>query len=230
MFKLFVLLFFIKVAAFSQTDSLAVISLFEKSKKLYKNSDFKLNTSYKTYITTHKDSLVLQYKGKVLKRGMHSYNKMGSNEFILEKGKKLTISHSEKMVNLSTVSENGIVNQAVDVKELLPFFKNYNCTKTQNGFRCEFFAKDISVLPFSKIEIQFRMDNSIKYQILHLNRTVPYQFKGEEKHGTTRVEFYFSELQPLSPQDHIPKISNYVVEKASNLILKQEIKEYRIIN
>jgi hypothetical protein len=229
-FKTTILLIFVCAIGIAQNDSLQIKELFSKSQKFYESKTaYQMELEYVMYKSSTENEQLEYYKSRVIKNGNDFYTKIHNTEFIEVASKSLKINHDEHAVLLAKrefkVNSIGVID---NILKLLPKFKSYSVVETNEGFRCQFIAHEVTQLPFAKAIISFNKDYSLKKQVLYLSNALPYVENNKNVFKSPRLEINVSGVKDYVVDEKL-KLSTYLKNNNKNL-LSDKFSKYQLIS
>lgn len=230
--KVIVCLILIFRIGYSQNDSLKIKDLFLKSQQLYSSKKaYQIDATYKVYNSLKSEKPSESYKSIIIKNGSDYYYKIHNTEFIQIGNRSLKMNHDEKALLLAKrQSQTNGLELINNMLSILPYFKSYDVTETDNMIVCKFVAPDITQLPFTKVLIYFnKEDYSMKEQILYLSNAIPYEEKGKIVYGNPRLEISMSKFKPYVETGKC-KLDSYIKQNKNENILSDKYANYQLIS
>lgn len=224
----FVCIAYLSVA---QEKVATIKEVFTKAQQFYSNNTaYELDLEYTIYKSSTSNEKLEFYKSKIIRNKNDYYYRVHNTEFIQIGAQSLKINHDEKA--LSVTKREAVQNPiaAIDnVIALLPQFKDYTITNKGNTIICELIAPKITQLPYSKVQLYFNKDYSVKQQVLYLSTALPFEEGGKQVLISPRIQVDFFNIKSYTLDKRL-KLGTYIKKVNNTIYSSKNLLNYQIIN
>lgn len=215
----------------AQDNTSKIKEIFTKAQQYYEsNSAYELDLEYAIYKSFTSNEKLEFYKSKIIRNKEDYYYRVHNTEFIQISNKSLKINHDEKALSVSKREKMQSPIAAIDdVIKLLPQFKNYTITNQGELIVCELIAPEITQLPYSKVQLYFNKDYSIKQQVLYLSSALPLEENNKQVLVSPRIQVDFLAMKPYKLDERL-RLSTYVNIENNKVYTSKKLLNYQLIN
>lgn len=216
----------------AKTDKDKIIELFAKSKKVYESRNvFKLNVSYKMFLSNKSDIPSEKYDGTFIKKNSDYYSKISNTEFVKIKNCFIKIDNDSKLIEFK--KEIKTESPIYDLTGILSNFNAFKLTSDGDYWICTMTAPEITFVPYGKAVVAIHKTNyTLSRQILYLlNQSTHKNINGKKTVVYPRLEITFSDTEAKTiPLGTKFSVNTYVIESNKKLIPSKNYKNYKIVN
>ncbi len=218
---------------YAQQTSLSATVLLEKVRQSYdKEKVYSFNVRYELFNNPTATVPEEFYTGRIIRNGNQNYSKINNTEFIQFANAYLKINHDEKAILYANSPASEIKN-ITDLTSFLSYLKTSNVKQEGNTYVCELIAKEVTALPFSKMELYIDAKNfKIKKQVSYLFQQSTFKDKnGVETMSNRRLELTFSNFsKTVGEIDKVFRLNNYVTVSANTINPSKTLEAYELYN
>lgn len=222
------------MVAYTQNNLPKVENVIQKVSQTYTSSPtYMFDMKYELYQDKETLKVEESYLGKVIRNHNNYYSKIHHTEFVQFEDSNVKINHDEKAILYLKDSLKTTKTVFSDIVSLIGQFKDVSIRQNNEVFICEFIAKDVTLLSYSKVVLYInKNDYTIQKQVMYLSNAMVFKDQnGNQTVSNPRLEISFSKFNhKIDGNQKLLAKASYITNVGHNITTSSELSTYELIN